>query len=149
MNKFMKIALQEAQKAYSKNEVPVGAVIVKDNIVIAKAHNLRECKKDPLAHAEILAIQKACKKLKTWRLDNCTMYITLEPCLMCAGAINQSRIKKVIIGVMDHRNGVVGSITNVFDLGFTHKVEYETGICSDECSKILSEFFAQLRKSKK
>ena len=97
MNKFMAIAFNEAKKAYLKKEVPVGAVIIKDDIVIAKAHNLREYKKTSLAHAEILAISKACKKLNSWRLDGCTMYVTLEPCLMCAGAITQSRINKVVI----------------------------------------------------
>lgn len=148
MNDFMKIAIKEAKKAYFKNEVPVGAVIVKDNIIIAKAHNLRESKNDSLAHAEILAIRKACRKLKSWRLDGCSIYVTLEPCLMCAGNISQARIKKVYIGAMDPKNGVVGSVTNVFDLNLTHKVEYEFGIKSDECSKLLSDFFKELRKNK-
>jgi len=147
MNKFMTIALSEAKKAYLKKEVPVGAVIVKDDIVIAKAHNLREYKKTSLAHAEILAIAKACKKLNSWRLDGCTMYVTLEPCLMCAGAITQSRINKVIIGAMDQKNGVVESIANVFDIKTTTKVEYEIQK-EQQCSKILSNFFKELREIK-
>jgi len=147
MNKFMAIALSEAKKAYLKKEVPVGAVIVKDDIVIAKAHNLREYKKTSLAHAEILAIAKACKKLNSWRLDGCTMYVTLEPCLMCAGAITQSRINKVIIGAMDQKNGVVESIANVFDIKTTTKVEYEIQK-EQQCSKILSNFFKELREIK-
>jgi len=147
MSKFMQLALNEAKKAYSKKEVPVGAVIVKDDVVISKAHNLREHKNTSLAHAEILAIEKACKKLKSWRLDDCTMYVTLEPCLMCAGAITQSRIKKVVIGALDEKNGVVESIANVFDIKTTTKVEYELEN-NEECSKILSDFFKELRSSK-
>lgn len=148
MNKYMKIALDEAKKAYSKLEVPVGAVIVKGDVVISKAYNLREKKNTSLAHAEILAIEKACKKLKSWRLDGCTMYVTLEPCLMCAGAITQSRISKVVIGALDEKNGVVESIANVFDIKTTTKVEYEIER-EEECSKILSDFFKDLRNSKK
>lgn len=144
MNKFMSIALNEAKKAYARREVPVGAVIVKDDIVIAKAYNLREHKKTSLAHAEILAIEKACKKLKSWRLDGCTMYVTLEPCMMCAGAITQSRIKKVIIGALDDKNGVVESIAKVFDIKTTTKVEYEIDN-EEECSKIISDFFKEIR----
>lgn len=149
MNRFMELALNEAKKAYSKREVPVGAIIVKDDVVIAKAHNLREQKHTSLAHAEILAIEKACKKLKSWRLDGCTMYVTLEPCLMCAGAITQSRIKKVVIGALDDKNGVVTSIANVFDdINTTTKVEYEIKN-EEECSNILSKFFKELRDKKK
>lgn len=148
MNKFMEIALNEAKKAYVKREVPVGAVIVKDDVVISKAYNLRESRNTSLAHAEILAIEKACKKLKSWRLDGCTMYVTLEPCLMCAGAITQSRIKKVIIGALDEKNGVVESIANVFDIKTTTKVEYELQN-EEECSKIISKFFKELRTSRK
>lgn len=147
MNKFMLIALKEAKKAYSKREVPVGAVIVKDDIVIAKAYNLREHRNTSLAHAEILAIEKACKKLKSWRLDGCIMYVTLEPCLMCAGAITQSRIKKVVIGALDEKNGVVESIANVFDIKTTTKVEYEIEK-EEECSNILSDFFKMIRENK-
>lgn len=148
MNKFMMAALNEAKKAYAKREVPVGAVIVKEDIIIAKAYNLREHKNTSLAHAEILAIEKACKKLKSWRLDGCTMYVTLEPCLMCAGAITQSRIKKVVIGALDEKNGVIESIANVFDIKTTTKVEYEIDN-TEECSKIISTFFKELRSNKK
>ncbi len=148
MNKFMYVALNEAKKAYARKEVPVGAVIVKDDIIISKAYNLREYKNTSLAHAEILAIQKACKKLKSWRLDGCTMYVTLEPCLMCAGAITQSRIKNVVIGSLDEKNGVVESIANVFDIKTTTRVEYEIQN-EEECSKILSKFFKELRDNKR
>lgn len=149
MNKFMELALNEAKKAYSKKEVPVGAIIVKNDIVIAKAHNLREQKHTSLAHAEILAIEKACKKLKSWRLEGCTMYVTLEPCLMCAGAITQSRIDKVVIGALDDKNGVIKSIANVFDdIHTTTRVEYEIQN-EEECSNILSKFFKELRNKKK
>lgn len=147
MNKFMAIALNEAKKAYTKREVPVGAVIVKDDVIISKSHNLREHKNTSLAHAEILAIEKACKKLNSWRLDDCTMYVTLEPCMMCAGAITQSRIQKVVIGAMDEKNGVVESIARVFDIKTTTKVEYEIQK-EEECSKILSSFFKELRNDK-
>ena len=148
MDKFMKEALKEAKKAYIKNEVPIGAVIVKDGKIISRAHNLREQKQNSLCHSEILAINKACKKLNTWRLDGAELYVTLEPCLMCAGAISQCRIKKVIIGAMDSKNGCVGSIANVFDINTTHKVEYEYNI-QEECSEIISNFFKELRKFKK
>ena len=113
-NKFMKQALKEAKKAYEKLEVPVGAVIVKDGKIIAKAHNLKETKTDTTKHAEILAIQKASKKLESWRLLDCEMYITLEPCSMCAGAIINSRIKKVYIGALDEKTGAAGSVLNLF-----------------------------------
>ena len=146
---YMSLAYKEAKKAYKKLEVPIGAVIVKDDIVIAKAHNLRESKNNSLAHAEILCINKACKKLHSWRLDDCQMYVTLEPCPMCSGAIIQSRINKVYIGTKDLKNGAVESITNLFECNFTNKVEYEIGILQDKCSKILSEFFKELRKKNK
>ena len=107
--KFMKEAIKEAKKAYEKEEVPVGAVIVKDGKIIARAHNLKETKIDTTCHAEILAIKKASKKLNSWRLENCEMYVTLEPCSMCAGALIQSRIKKVYIGTMDYKTGACGS----------------------------------------
>lgn len=148
--KFMKEALKEAIKAYKKEEVPVGAVIVKNGKIIAKAHNLKEEKQDTTCHAEILAIQKASKKLNTWRLEDCEMYVTLEPCSMCAGALIQSRIKKVYIGTMDYKTGACGSIFNLLeDYTFNHKVECKTGILKDECEKILQDFFKELRKKKK
>ena len=147
--KFMKEALKEAKKAYEKDEVPVGAVIVKDGKIIARAHNLKETKLDTTCHAEILAIKKASRKLNSWRLENCEMYVTLEPCYMCAGALIQSRIKKVYIGTMDYKTGACGSVFNLLeDYTFNHKVECETGILSKECEKILQDFFKELRKKK-
>jgi len=148
--KFMKEALKEAQKAFDKEEVPVGAVIVKDGKIIARAHNLKETKKDTTNHAEILAIQKASKKLDAWRLEDCEMYITLEPCAMCAGALIQSRIKKIYIGTMDYKTGACGSVLNLLEnYKFNHTVEIETGILQEECEKILKDFFKELRKKKK
>ncbi len=147
--KFMKEALKEAKKAYKKLEIPVGAVIVKDGKIIARAHNQKETKFDTTKHAEILAIQKASKKLKSWRLIDCEMYITLEPCPMCAGAIINSRIKKIYIGALDEKTGAVGSVFNLFtDYKFNHDVEFEKGILKDECENILKEFFKNLRKMK-
>ncbi len=149
-NKFMKQALKEAKKAYEKLEVPVGAVIVKDGKIIAKAHNLKETKTDTTKHAEILAIQKASKKLESWRLLDCEMYITLEPCSMCAGAIINSRIKKIYIGALDEKTGAAGSVLNLFeDYKFNHKVEVEKGVMQKECENILKDFFKMLRKYKK
>ena len=146
----MKEALKEAKKAYKKLEVPVGAVIVKDGEIIAKAHNLKETKTDTTKHAEILAIQKASKKLNAWRLENCEMYVTLEPCTMCAGAIINSRIKKVFIGTLDSKTGACGSVLNLFeDYKFNHKVEYELGVLQKECENILKDFFKELREIKK
>lgn len=148
--KFMKEALKEAKKAYDKLEVPVGAVIVKDGKIIARAHNLKETKFDTTKHAEILAIQKASKKLNSWRLLDCEMYVTLEPCSMCAGALINSRIKKVYIGTSDKKTGAVGSVFNLLeDYTFNHVVEYEKGILANECEMILSNFFKALRKIKK
>lgn len=146
---FMKEALKEAEKAYSKLEVPVGAVIVKDGKIIARAHNQKESKTDTTKHAEILAIQKASKKLKSWRLIDCEMYVTLEPCTMCAGAIIHSRIKKVYIGAMDEKTGAVGSVLNLFeDYKFNHKPEVEKGILKEDCESLLKQFFKELRKLK-
>lgn len=148
--KYMKLALKEAKKAYDKGEIPVGAIIVKDDQIIAKAHNLKEMKNDTTKHAEILAIQKASKKLNSWRLENCEMYVTLEPCSMCAGALIQSRIKKVYIGTMDYKTGACGSVLNLLkDFKFNHVVDVETGILSKDCEKILKNFFKELRKTKK
>jgi tRNA(adenine34) deaminase len=148
--KFMKEALKEAKKAYEKLEVPVGCVIVKDGKIIARAHNLKETKQDTTKHAEMIAIQKASKKLDAWRLLDCDMYITLEPCSMCAGAIINSRIRKVYIGTMDQKTGAAGSVLDLFkDFTFNHKVEIESGILKEECEEILKKFFKELRKSKK
>ena len=149
-DKFMKEALKEAQKAYEKLEVPVGAVIVKDGKIIARAHNQKETKKDTTKHAEMLAIQKASKKLESWRLIDCEMYVTLEPCSMCAGAIINSRIKKIYIGTLDKKTGAAGSVFNLFeDYVFNHKVEIEKGILQKDCEQILKDFFRELRKIKK
>ena len=148
-NKFMKEALKEAQKAYDKLEVPVGAVIVKDGKIIAKAHNQKETKFDTTKHAEILAIQKASKKLNSWRLLDCDMYVTLEPCTMCAGAIINSRIRKVYIGTDDEKTGACGSVLNLFEYKFNHKVEVEKGILKQECKEILQRFFKELRLKRK
>jgi len=147
---YMKEALKQAQKAYDIMEIPVGCVIVKDGKIIARGYNNKETKTDSTNHAEINAIRKACKKLKSWRLNDCEMYVTLEPCAMCAGAIIQSRIRKVYIGTMDEKTGSCGSVFNLFeDYKFNHHVETETGICQSECEKILKDFFKELRKSKR
>ena len=147
--KFMKEALKEAQKAYEKLEVPVGAVIVKDGKIIARGHNLKETKKDTTRHAEIIAIEKASKKLGAWRLLDCEMYVTLEPCSMCAGAMINSRIKKLYIGALDEKTGAVGSVLNLLeDYKFNHNIEVEKGILKEDCEKILKDFFKDLRKIK-
>ena len=147
--KFMKEALKEAKKAYDKGEIPVGAVIVKYNKIIARGHNLKELSNDTTNHAEIIAIRKASKKLQAWRLLDCEMYVTLEPCCMCTGAIINSRIKKLYIGTMDTKTGACGSKLNLLqDYKFNHIVELETGIMQEECEYILKEFFRKLRKKK-
>lgn len=147
---FMKIALGEAKKAFDKEEVPVGAVIVQNGKVIARAHNLKETKNDTTNHAEILAIQKASKKLKRWRLTDCEMYVTLEPCSMCAGALINCRLKKLYIGTLDSKTGACGSVLNLLeDYKFNHIVEIETGILQEDCEKILKDFFKFLRKKRK
>ena len=150
--KFMKEALKEAKKAYDKLEVPVGCVIVKNDKIIARGHNLKETKLDTTKHAEIIAIQKASKKLKSWRLLDCDMYVTLEPCSMCAGAIINSRISNLYIGTLDEKTGAAGSVLNLFeDYTFNHKVIVEKGILKQDCEKVLKSFFKELRniKSKK
>lgn len=145
----MKQALKEARKAYEKNEIPVGAVIVKDGKIIARGHNLKEIKKDTTCHAEIIAIKKASKKLGAWRLSDCDMYVTLEPCSMCAGALIQSRIHKIYIGTKDEKTGACGSVLNILqDYPFNHKVEIEYDIMQEECEAILKQFFKDLRKNK-
>ena len=148
--KYMKEALKEAQKAFDKWEVPVGCVIVKDGKIIARAHNIKELSNDTTKHAEILAIQKASKKLGAWRLLDCDMYVTLEPCSMCAGAVINSRISNLYYGASDEKTGAVGSVLNLFDdYTFNHKVNYEKGILKDECENILKSFFKELRQKKK
>lgn len=148
--KFMKEAIKQAQKAYDKLEVPVGAVIVKDGKIIARAYNQKEEKNDTTNHAEILAIKKASKKLNSWRLLDCDMYVTLEPCSMCAGALIQSRIRKVYIGAPDEKTGACGSVLNLLeDYKFNHKVEVQHGVLRDECENLLKKFFKELRNLKK
>lgn len=148
--KFMKEAIKQAQKAYDKLEVPVGAVIVKDGKIIARAYNQKEEKNDTTNHAEILAIKKASKKLNSWRLLDCDMYVTLEPCSMCAGALIQSRIRKVYIGAPDEKTGACGSVLNLLeDYKFNHKVEVQQGVLRDECENLLKKFFKELRNLKK
>jgi len=142
----MKIALIEAKKAYDKNEVPVGAVIVHEGKIIAKAHNLREKSRRATAHAELLAIEKANKKLKSWRLDNCTMYVTIEPCPMCSGAILQSRIKQLIYGAKELKSGSHDSVVKLFEQSYTHQVEVSSGIMEQECGDLVIDFFKKLRK---
>lgn len=144
---FMKEALKEARKAYLKEEVPVGVIIVKDGKIIARAHNLKESKKRATGHAEIIAIERACKKVGAWRLSGCEMYVTLEPCAMCAGALIQSRIDKLYIGTSDPKTGACGSVLNLLeDYPFNHKIEIEKYILKEECEKILKDFFKMLRE---
>lgn len=147
---FMKKALNQAKKAYKLTEVPIGCVIVKDNKIIASGYNRRRTDCSTLAHAELIAIKKASKKLGDWRLEGCSMYVTLEPCQMCAGALVQSRIDKVYIGAMNPKAGCAGSLLNLFNIpAFNHQVETEYGILQEECSEMLSNFFKELRESKK
>lgn len=145
----MQEALKEAKKAYKKEEIPVGAIIIRNGKIIARAHNLKETKKSAISHAEILAINKANKKLKSWRLLDCEMYITLEPCTMCMGAIISSRLKKIYIGTTDPKTGACGSFIDLQKYKYNHKVEIETGILEKECEYILKEFFKNLRKNKR
>lgn len=146
---FMLLAIDEAKKAFNKNEVPIGAVIVKDDKVIARAHNLREISKNAISHAEIIAIKEACDFLGGWRLTDCTLYVTIEPCPMCAGAILQSRIKKVVIGAMDPKAGACGSVLNLLNNPmFNHQTEIITGVLEEECSSLMKDFFKYLRQNK-
>ena len=133
---YMKIAIKEAKKAYKHKEVPVGAIIVKNNKIISKAYNKKEKTKNVTQHAEIIAISKACKKLKNWRLDNCEIYITMEPCMMCSGAIQQSRIKKIIYGVKNEKYGYSSNLKNV---------EIISQICENECKNLVQSFFKKKR----
>ena len=148
--KFMREAIKEAKKALEIEEVPVGAVIVKQGKIISRAHNTKETKQDSTCHAEILAIKKACKKLNSWRLLDCEMYVTLEPCSMCAGALINSRIKKIYIWTEDIKTGACGSVLNLLEnYKFNHKIEIEKYILKEECEKILKDFFKYLRERKK
>ncbi len=148
--KYMKAALKEAKKAISLGEVPIGCVIVYNDKIIGRGYNRRNTDKSVLCHAEITAIKKACKKIGDWRLEECTLYVTLEPCQMCAGAIVQSRIPRVVMGAMNPKAGCAGSILNILENPeFNHQVEVTRGILNDECSNILKEFFTELRKRNK
>jgi tRNA(adenine34) deaminase len=143
---FMSLALKEARKAYALDEVPVGCVIVASGEVIARAYNRRQENHDPLGHAEIRAIKRACKKREAWILDDCVLYVTLEPCLMCAGAILQTRIKKVIFGTFEPKFGVLGSVMDVYKDGiFNHEIEVKSGVMDAECSALLKDFFKKKR----
>lgn len=147
---WMEMALSQAHHAVKKGEVPVGAIIVKDGKLVSKGFNLRESKKNPILHAEIVAIQKASKKLNSWRLTDCDMYITLEPCLMCAGAIIQARLRHVFIATEDPKAGACCSLYSVFnDNRFNHQPTYEIGLMKNESSLILKKFFKDLRIKKK
>ena len=145
---YIKEALKEAKKAYSIGEIPVGCVIVYNDKIIARGYNKREKNQQAIDHAEIIAIRKASKKIGSWRLDDCKMYITLEPCVMCSGAIIQSRIKEVIYGAYDYRFGCHKSITNLFDLKFNHTVNIKGGVLEEECSNIIKKFFQEIRENK-
>lgn len=148
--KYMKLALKEAKKARDINEVPIGCVIVRDDKVIGKGYNKRNTDKNVLSHAELIAIKQACKKTGDWRLEDCTMYITLEPCQMCAGAMVQARLQRAVIGSMNPKAGCGGSVLNILQMAeFNHQVDVERGVLEEECSSILTEFFSGLREQKK
>ena len=148
--KYMKMAIAQAKKAWKIDEVPIGCVIVFQDKVIARGYNRRNTAKNTLSHAELNAIRKASRKLGDWRLDDCEMYITLEPCQMCSGAIVQSRIKKVYIGCMNPKAGCAGSVLNLLQVEkFNHKVIIENGILEEECSNMLKSFFRELREKKR
>jgi len=145
--KYMREALRLAKKAYAYGDVPIGCVIVYEGRIIARGYNRRNKDKTTLAHAEILAIKKASKVIGDWRLEECTMYVTLEPCQMCAGAIIQARIPKVVIGCMNPKAGCAGSVINILEMdGFNHKAEVERGVLEEECSVLLKSFFTELRE---
>ena len=148
--KYMREAIRQAKKAYALEEVPIGCVIVYENQIIGRGYNRRTVAKNTLAHAELQAIRKASRKLNDWRLDGCTMYVTLEPCQMCAGAIIQARIKRVVVGCMNPKAGCAGSIFNLLDVPqFNHQAELTTGILEEECSSMMKQFFRELREKKK
>ncbi len=148
--KFMRAAIREAKKAYALGEVPIGCVLVADGKIIARGYNRRTTDHNTLSHAETNAIRKASKKTGDWRLEQCTLYVTLEPCQMCAGAIVQARIPKVVIGAMNPKAGCAGSLLNLLQFpAFNHQVEIETDVLQEECSALLTDFFAELRNKKK
>ncbi|WP_050613542.1 tRNA adenosine(34) deaminase TadA [Bacillus testis] len=147
---YMRVALEEAAKAGEKKEVPIGAVLVIGDEIIAKAHNLRESEQSATAHAELMAIEEACKKCGTWRLEDATLYVTLEPCPMCSGAIILSRVKRVVYGASDPKAGCAGTFMNLLtDERFNHQSEVTSGVLEDECGRILTDFFRELRARKK
>lgn len=146
--KFMRLALEQAHLAYQIGEVPVGAVVVKDGEIVGTGYNRRETDKNAVAHAELLAIDDACKRLGGWRLWECELYVTLEPCPMCAGAIINSRIKRLIYGASDKKAGSVESVVRMFDLPYNHKPPYIAGVLEEECSQILKSFFKEMRSRK-
>ncbi len=144
--RYMREALKEARKAIRLGEVPIGCVIVYQDKIIGRGYNKRNTRKTTLAHAELIAIQKASKAMGDWRLEDCTMYVTLEPCQMCSGAIVQARIKKVVVGTMNPKAGCAGSILNILQMKeFNHQVELETGVLEKECTQVLQAFFKDLR----
>lgn len=147
--RYMKEAMRQAKKAAALGEVPIGCVIVYEGKIIARGYNRRMIDKSALAHAEIIAIKKACKKMGDWRLEGCTMYVTLEPCPMCAGAIVQARIPRVVMGCMNPKAGCAGSVLNMLkEDGFNHQAETESGVLGEECSGMMKDFFRQLRMKK-
>ena len=147
---FMREAIRQAKKAYKIGEVPIGCIIVHDGKIIGRGYNRRTIDKNTLAHAEIQAIRKACKKMNDWRLEECTMYVTLEPCQMCSGAIVQSRMTRVVVGCMNPKAGCAGSILNLLQMEeFNHQVELEIGVLEEECSQMMKAFFKELREAKK
>lgn len=148
--KYMKEAIRQAKKAYAIGEVPIGCVIVYEDKIIGRGYNRRTTDKNTLAHAELIAIRKASKKMGDWRLEGCTMYVTLEPCQMCSGAIVQSRMSRVVVGCMNPKAGCAGSILNLLQMDeFNHQAELETGVLGDACSQMMKTFFKELRESKK
>lgn len=148
--KYMRVAIKQARKAYELGEVPIGCVIVYDGKIIGRGYNRRTMDKNVIAHAEMQAIRKACRVMDDWRLEDCTMYVTLEPCQMCAGAIVQSRMKKVVIGCMNPKAGCAGSVLNLLQVeAFNHQVELEIGILGEECSNLMKSFFRELRDKKR
>ena len=148
--KYMREAIKQAKKAYALGEVPIGCGIVYEDKIIGRGYNRRTIDKNTLAHAEMMAIKKASKKMDDWRLEDCTMYVTLEPCQMCSGAIVQSRMKKVVIGCMNPKAGCAGSILNLLQMEeFNHQVELEIGVLGEECSAMMKQFFKELREKSK
>lgn len=148
--KYMKEAIRQAKKAYRLGEVPIGCVVVYEEKIIARGYNRRTVDKNTLAHAELIAIRRASRKLDDWRLEGCTMYVTLEPCQMCSGAIIQARIPKVVVGCMNPKAGCAGSILNLLQVpAFNHQAELVTGVLEEECSQMMKSFFRELREKKK